>query len=64
MVSSVKLVIYIFLIIMVVSLAINYELFALLVLCGFFAGIFALSIVIEEFKQLISLTRELKSYGK
>ena len=41
-------------------MAINHKLFTLLIFGGFFVGIFALSLVSEEIKQLKSLTKEFK----
>jgi len=63
-ISSIKLAIYFIVIITLVSLAINHKLFALLIFGGFFVGIFALSLVSEEIKQLKSLTKEFKAYGQ
>ena len=63
-ISSIKLAIYIIVIITLVSLAINHKLFTLLILGGFFVGIFALNLVSEEIKQLKSLTKEFKTYGQ
>lgn len=63
-ISSIKLAIYFIVIITLVSLAINHKLFTLLIFGGFFVGIFALSLVSEEIKQLKSLTKEFKAYGQ
>lgn len=63
-ISSIKLAIYFIAIITLVSLAINHKLFTLLIFGGFFVGIFALSLVSEEIKQLKSLTKEFKTYGQ
>lgn len=63
-ISSIKLAIYFIVIITLVSLAINHKLFTLLIFGGFFVGIFALSLVSEEIKQLKSLTKEFKTYGQ
>jgi len=63
-ISSIKLAVYFIVIITLVSLAINHKLFALLIFGGFFVGIFALSLVSEEIKQLKSLTKEFKTYGQ
>ncbi|MEO6684094.1 MAG: hypothetical protein ABIN48_14825 [Ginsengibacter sp.] len=63
-ISSIKLAIYFIVLITLVSLAINHKLFTLLIFGGFFVGIFALSLVSEEFKQLKSLTKEFKAYGQ
>ena len=63
-ISSIKLAIYFIVIITLVSLAINHRLFTLLIFGGFFVGIFALSLVSEEIKQLKSLTKEFKTYGQ
>lgn len=63
-ISSIKLAIYFIVIITLVSLAVNHKLFTLLIIGGFFVGIFALSFVSEEIKQLKSLTKEFKTYGK
>jgi hypothetical protein len=63
-ISAIKLVIYFMVIITLVSLAVNIELFTLLIFGGFFVGIFTLSILIEEIKQLKILTKEFKSYGQ
>jgi hypothetical protein len=63
-ISSIKLAIYFIVIITVVSLALNHKLFTLLIFGSFFLGFFALSLVSEETKQLISLTKEYKTYGK
>jgi hypothetical protein len=63
-ISSIKLAIYFIVIITLVSLAINHKLFALLIFGGFFVGIFALSLIGEEIKQLKSLTKEFKTYGQ
>lgn len=64
LISSIKLAIYFIVIITLVSLAVNHKLFALLIFGGFFVGIFALSLVSEEIKQLKSLTKEFKAYGQ
>jgi hypothetical protein len=48
----------------IVALAINYKLFNLLIFGGFFVGIFALSLVNREIKQVKSLTKEYKTYGQ
>ena len=61
-ISSIKLAIYFIVIITLVSLAINYKLFTLLIFGGFFVGIFALNLVSEEIKQFKSLTKELEIY--
>ncbi len=63
-ISSIKLAIYFIVIITLVSLAINNKLFTLLVFGAFFVGIFVLSLVSEEIKQLKSLTKEFKTYGQ
>ena len=63
-ISSIKLAIYFIVILTLVSLAINHKLFTLLIFGGFFVGIFALSLVSEEIKQLKSLTKEFKAYGQ
>lgn len=63
-ISSIKLAIYFIVIITLVSLAINHKLFTLLIFGGFFVGIFALSLVSEEIKQLKLLTKEFKTYGQ
>ena len=63
-ISTLKLAIYFIVIITLVSLAINHKLFTLLIFGGFFVGIFALSLVSEEIKQLKSLTKEFKTYGQ
>jgi hypothetical protein len=62
--SLVKLVVYLIVIITLVTLAINHKLFTLLIFGGFFVGIFTLSLVSEEIKQLKSLTKEYKTYGQ
>jgi hypothetical protein len=63
-ISSIKLAIYFIVIITLIGLAINHKLFTLLIFVGFFAGIFALSLVSEEIKQLKSLIKEFKTYGQ
>ena len=63
-ISSIKLVIYFFVIITFVSLTINYRLFTFLIFGGFFVGIFAYSLVNEEIEQIRSLIKEYKTYGK
>ncbi len=63
-ISSIKLAIYFIVIITLVSLAITHKHFTLLIFGGFFVGIFALSLVSEEIKQLKSLTKEFKAYGQ
>ena len=65
-VSSIKLIIYFIVIISLVLLAITitHKLFILLIFGGFFMGIFAFALVSEEIKQLKSLTKEFKTYGK
>ncbi len=62
--TSIKLAIYLIVIITLVSLAINYKLFTLLIFGGFFVGIYAISLVIDKIKQLKSLIKEYKTYGK
>jgi hypothetical protein len=63
-ISSIKLAIYIIVIITLVSLAINHKLLSLLIFGVFFVGIFAFSIISEEIKQLKLLTKEFKTYGQ
>lgn len=63
-ISSIKLAIYFIVIIILVSLTINHKLFTLLIFGGFFVGIYALSLVSEEIRQLKLLTKEFKIYGK
>jgi hypothetical protein len=63
-ISSIKLAIYFIVIITLVSLAINHNLFNLLIFGGLFFGFLALSLVNEEIKQLKSLTKEFKTYGQ
>lgn len=62
-ISSIKLTIYFIVSVTLVSLAINHKLFTLLIFGGFFGGIFALSLVSDEIKQLKLLTKEFKTYG-
>jgi hypothetical protein len=62
-ISSIKLAIYFIVAITLISLAINHNLFALLIFGGFFVGIFALSLISEEITLLKSLTKEYKTYG-
>ena len=63
-ISLIKLAIYFIVINTIVALAINYKLFNLLIFGGFFVGIFALSLVNREIKQVKSLTKEYKTYGQ
>jgi protein-S-isoprenylcysteine O-methyltransferase Ste14 len=62
-ISSIKLAIYFIVAITLISLAINHNLFALLIFGGFFVGIFALSLINDEITLLKSLTKEYKTYG-
>jgi hypothetical protein len=63
-ISSIKLAIYFVLAVTLVSFAINYKLFTLLIYVGIFMGIFTLSLVSDEIKQLKSLKKEYKTYGQ
>ncbi len=63
-ISLIKLATYLIVIVGLISLTIKNKLFTLLIFCGFFAGFFALSILIEEIKRLTSLTKQFKSYGQ
>ena len=64
LVSTLKLAIYIFVIITLASLALNYTLFSLLLFVVFFIGVFAFSQVNEQINQIKSLTKEFKTYGQ
>lgn len=64
LVSTIKLAIYIFVIITLASLALNYTLFSLLIFVVFFIGVFAFSQVNEQINQIKSLTKEFKTYGQ
>ena len=64
LVSTIKLAIYIFVIITLASLALNYTLFSLLIFVIFFIGVFAFSQVNEQINQIKSLTKEFKTYGQ
>jgi hypothetical protein len=62
-ISSIKLAIYLIVIVTLVSLAISHKLFTLTIFGGFFGGMFALGLVNEEIKQLKSLIKDFKTYG-
>lgn len=62
-VSSVKLAIYSIVTIGLISLAINYKLFTLLIFGGIFFASFSFGLISDEIKQLKSLTKQLKTYG-
>lgn len=64
LVSTIKLAIYIFVIITLASLALNYTLFSLLLFVVFFIGVFVFSQVNEQINQIKSLTKEFKTYGQ
>jgi hypothetical protein len=62
--SSIKLAIYLIVVLILVFLIINYKLFTLLLIGGFFVGIYVFSLMNEELKQVKSLRKELKTYGQ
>lgn len=61
--SIIKLTIYIVITISLIALAIRKEVYGLLLLGGFFVGIFAFTMISEEIKKIRTLTKELKTYG-
>lgn len=63
-ISCIKLTIYFTVFVILVSLAINHELFALLIFGGFFGGIFTFIMISEEITLLKTLTKEYKTYGR
>jgi hypothetical protein len=58
-----KLSIYIVITISLIALAIRNEANTLLLIGGFFVGIFAFTMISEEIKKIRTLTKELKTYG-
>jgi hypothetical protein len=62
-ISLTKLIFYILIIIILVSLAISHQLIFLLVLGGFFLGFVAFFIIAEELNKLKILIKELTTYG-
>jgi hypothetical protein len=64
LISLIRLAIYFVVAGTLVSLAIKHKLFMLLVIGGFYVGIFALSLVSDEIKQIKSLIKEFKTYGQ
>lgn len=63
-ISSIKLTIYFVVIITLLSLTIKNKFFILLIFGGFFIGIFTLSFLSKEIKQLKTLIKEFKTYGQ
>lgn len=64
MISSLRMVIYFIVIVTLVSLAVNNNLFIIFIFVGFLVGIIILSRLIQEAKELKLLLSELKKYGK
>lgn len=64
LISALKIIIYLITVVSLVSLAINYEIFNLLIFGGLFLAFFALSLINQEVTLLKTLTKEYKTYGK
>lgn len=61
--AFIKLTIYVVITISLIALAIKNEAYTLLLIGGFFVGIFAFTMISEEIKEIRTLTKELKTYG-
>jgi len=61
--SVIKLTIYIVITVSLVALAIRNEAYTLLLFGGLFLGIFAFTLINEEIKKIVTLNKELKTYG-
>lgn len=64
LISSLKLAVFIIVIIILVSFAINHNHFILLIFGCLLVGFFSSGFISEEIKQLKSLTKEFKTYGQ
>jgi len=58
-----KLTIYIVITIFLIALVIKNEAYALLIIGGFFVGIFPFTVISEEIKEIRTLTKEIKTHG-
>ena len=61
--SIMKLTIYIVITIFLIALVIKNEAYALLIIGGFFVGIFPFTVISEEIKEIRTLTKEIKTHG-